>query len=47
VILGHHMGEEALAAAVVSGSAVVPVTLLIVRARIGRIVDGLRRGRRT
>jgi hypothetical protein len=39
------MGEEALAAAIVSGTAVVPVTLMVVRARIDRVVRTLRRGR--
>ena len=45
VILGHHMGEDALAAALVGGTAVVPVTLLVVRARIDVILRSLRRRR--
>ena len=46
MILGHHMGEEAFAAALVSATAVVPVTLLVVRAHVDRIAKGLRRRRR-
>jgi hypothetical protein len=41
------MGEETLAAAVLGGSAVVPVTVLVVRARIDRVLARFRRGRTT
>jgi hypothetical protein len=47
VVFGHHMGEETLAAALAGGTAVVPVTFLVVRAKIDRIVGKLRRGRPT
>ena len=46
-ILGHHMGEETLAAALAGGTAVVPVTLLVMRAKIDHVLGKLRRGRQT
>jgi hypothetical protein len=41
------MGEETLAAALAGGTAVVPVTLLVVRAKMERVLGKLRRGRQS
>ncbi|HEU4451172.1 MAG TPA: hypothetical protein VFR63_14495 [Gaiellaceae bacterium] len=45
MLFGHHMGEEALAAALVSGGAALPMALLVLRARLDRLGRRLRRRR--
>jgi hypothetical protein len=45
VILGHHMGEESLAAVLAGAGATVPAALLGVRARLSHLGRALRRRR--
>jgi hypothetical protein len=43
VIVAHHLGEELLPALAAAGAGAAPVLLAVVRARLSRIRDVLRR----